>query len=231
MGALASSLREALTARGGPRAASPKPEGQRHQRSSAGASTSTDAAKLGLDSDPNAIQWRPPNIKKAPELVSAPQRVAPGAGASKEKGLAKQLLVPPRANSPPPASAAEASKRWAELPATKITEEVKTELRLLRLRGAYDPKRFYKSFDETKFPKHFQIGTVLDSPGEFYSSRLTQRERGATITQEILADPSIEHARRKRYAKLQAEAVKHHRVKKRKTDLKRANNKPKRQKH
>jgi hypothetical protein len=54
---------------------------------------------------------------------------------------------------PPPA----AGKDWYELPATKITDEVKRDLRLLKLRGVYDPKRFYKSFDDSKFPKYFQV--------------------------------------------------------------------------
>ena len=31
-----------------------------------------------------------------------------------------------------------------------IDADMKRELRLLRLRGAYDTKRFYKSFDSTK---------------------------------------------------------------------------------
>lgn len=54
------------------------------------------------------------------------------------------------------------------LSAPQITEDVKRDLRLLRLRGAYDPKRFYKSFDETKFPKYFQVrvyGWVLIGRG------------------------------------------------------------------
>ena len=39
---------------------------------------------------------------------------------------------------------------WFDLPAQTLDEEKKMELRLLRLRGAYDPKRFYKTFDTTK---------------------------------------------------------------------------------
>lgn len=33
---------------------------------------------------------------------------------------------------------------WYDMPATRIDEHMKQELRLLRLRGAFDPKRFYK---------------------------------------------------------------------------------------
>ena len=47
--------------------------------------------------------------------------------------------------------------------------QVKRDLRMLRLRGAFDPKRFYKSADATKFPKYFQMGTVVEGPADFYS--------------------------------------------------------------
>ena len=58
---------------------------------------------------------------------------------------------------------------WYELPATQITDEVKRDLRLLHLRSALDPKRFYKGFDQTKFPKYFQLGTVVEGAADFYS--------------------------------------------------------------
>ena len=61
--------------------------------------------------------------------------------------------------------------KWFNLPATQITDEVKRDLRLLRLRGVMDPKRFYKSADHTKFPEYFQFGTVVEGPTEFYSGQ------------------------------------------------------------
>lgn len=48
-------------------------------------------------------------------------------------------------------------KGWFDLPSQTIDEDMKRELRLIRLRGAYDPKRFYKSFDTSKFPTYFQV--------------------------------------------------------------------------
>lgn len=69
-----------------------------------------------------------------------------------------------------------AGKAWYDLPATTITDEVKNDLRVLRLRSALDPKTFYKKFDTTKFPKYFQFGTVVEGAAEFYSSRLADRK-------------------------------------------------------
>ena len=36
-------------------------------------------------------------------------------------------------------------------------------------RTAFDPKSFYKKLDSTKFPKHFQVGTVVEGAADFYS--------------------------------------------------------------
>ena len=37
------------------------------------------------------------------------------------------------------------------------------------VRSAFDPKTFYKKLDSTKFPKYFQMGTVVESSADFYS--------------------------------------------------------------
>lgn len=65
---------------------------------------------------------------------------------------------------------------WFELPATQITDDVKRDLRLLHLRSALDPKRFYKGFDQTKFPKYFQLGSVVEGAADFYSGLPLHRE-------------------------------------------------------
>lgn len=97
--------------------------------------------------------------------------------ATKPKGLAKQL---PAADGKEEKSRKKkngpetAGKKWFDLPAVEITDEVKRDLRLLRLRGAYDPKRFYKSFDETKFPKHFAVRQRCCAAGWQHCQQHTQ---------------------------------------------------------
>ena len=86
---------------------------------------------------------------------------------------------------------------WFNLAAPAITPDLKRDLRLLRLRGAFNPKRFYKSADTGRLPEHFavrfycgasviavpklvlhaQIGTVVEDASDFYSSRLRKAER------------------------------------------------------
>lgn len=87
---------------------------------------------------------------------------------------------------------------------SELNAETKRDLQLLKLRGAYDPKRFYKSSDHKRgFPAHFQMGTVVEGPTEFYASRLTKRERQENITQELLHDPDLNDARKRRFGKIQ----------------------------
>ena len=62
-----------------------------------------------------------------------------------------------------------------------------------------------QGFDSTRIPKHFEMGTVIEGTGEFYSGRLTKRERKQTFTEEILADVKVKKERKRRYDKMQAE--------------------------
>ena len=101
-----------------------------------------------------------------------------------------------------------AMKDHALLPEQEITPEVKRDFRLLRLRGVMDPKRFYKGVDETKIPKRFQWGTVIEGPTEFYSSRMSKKERKQNFTEEILGDTSVTAYRKRKFKELQAEAQK-----------------------
>ena len=63
-----------------------------------------------------------------------------------------------------------AGKQWFDLPAQQLTDETRRDLKLLQLRGTFDPKRFYKSSDHKKgLPEFFQIGTVVEASADFYS--------------------------------------------------------------
>lgn len=57
-----------------------------------------------------------------------------------------------------------------------------------------DPKRFYKSADQTKFPKYFQFGTVVEGPTEFYSG--AAQCSGCTLLSLMLGVVSACHAHR-----------------------------------
>ena len=57
------------------------------------------------------------------------------------------------------------------MPATEVTEEIKNDLETLQMRGALDPKRFYKKNANKELPKYFQVGRYVNNPVEFYSDR------------------------------------------------------------
>ncbi|KAJ2851911.1 rrna-processing protein fcf2 [Coemansia brasiliensis] len=81
-------------------------------------------------------------------------------------------------------------KRWFGMKAPTMTTELKNNLRVLQLRNVLDPKRFYKkdAVAKRKLPKYFEMGTIIEGPTEFYSSRLTKKERRSNLVDELLAD-------------------------------------------
>ena len=63
------------------------------------------------------------------------------------------------------------------MPRTEITPQIRRDLQLLKLRNVLDPKRHYRKDDSKGFPKYFQTGKIVDGPTEFFSARLTKKER------------------------------------------------------
>ena len=96
-----------------------------------------------------------------------------------------------------------AGKGWFDMKAVEYTPELRREMRMLKLRGAYDPKRFYKNADTSKLPTHFQMGTVIGGAADYYSARLAKKDQKRTLAEEIMADKDIERVRRHRFAKIQ----------------------------
>lgn len=70
----------------------------------------------------------------------------------------------------------------------EMTPELKRDLQVLKMRHVLDPKRHYKKMDKKSEPKYFQVGTIIEGPTEFFSARLTKKERKQTIVEELLAD-------------------------------------------
>lgn len=101
-------------------------------------------------------------------------------------------------------------KKWFNLPATEITEEVKRDLEVIQMRSALDRKHFYKRNDMQGLPKYFQIGKVMDSPLEYYNGRLTNKERKRTIVDELMADVEFTKYNKRKYKEIIEEKSKLH---------------------
>ncbi|KAK9480359.1 Fcf2 pre-rRNA processing-domain-containing protein [Lipomyces japonicus] len=98
---------------------------------------------------------------------------------------------------------ATAGDKWFNLPKTEITPTIKRDLQLLKMRGVLDPKRHYRKENDKELPKYFQTGTIVEGPTEFFSSRLTKKERKQTLADEILADQKSKEYFKRRYDEIQ----------------------------
>jgi hypothetical protein len=101
-----------------------------------------------------------------------------------------------------PAPDLSAGKGWFGMMPTPLTDEVKTDLAVIRNRNYLDPKRFYKSADSTK-GKVLQVGTVIEGAAEFHSARLTKKQRRGNLTEEIMADPAASAYTKNKYRSMQ----------------------------
>lgn len=95
------------------------------------------------------------------------------------------------------------------MPAPVVTPELKQDLQLLKLRNVIDPKRHYKKSDTKSktLPKYFQVGTIVESASEFFSARLTKKERKNRIADELLSDGSLAQYRKRKVREIEE----HHR--------------------
>ncbi|CAM9662805.1 unnamed protein product [Sphacelaria rigidula] len=94
-----------------------------------------------------------------------------------------------------------AGRGWFNMEEAEMTPELKRDLQVIRMRNYVDPKRFYKASD--KVSKFMQVGTVKEGPGEYFSARLTNKERKKTLVDELLvADEKFRF-----YSKRQSDSI------------------------
>ncbi|XP_065863944.1 rRNA-processing protein fcf2-like [Euphorbia lathyris] len=96
-------------------------------------------------------------------------------------------------------------KDWFDMAAPTITPELKNDLQLLKLRNALDPKRhFKKGASKSKtLPKYFQVGTVVESTADFFSGRMTKKERKTTLAEEVLSDRNLAAYRKRKVREIE----------------------------
>lgn len=73
------------------------------------------------------------------------------------------------------------------------------------MRSVLDPKRFYKKESaKSKPPEFAQVGTLIEGPTEFFSGRLTNRERKRTFVEQILDGEQQTGRLKRKYEEIQA---------------------------
>ena len=71
----------------------------------------------------------------------------------------------------------------------EMDDDMKSDLRLIRMRNFLDPKRFYKAPDGLRAILH--EGTVIEGRGE-YRSRIEKKGRHLSIVDEALYDKKLQ---------------------------------------
>jgi hypothetical protein len=73
------------------------------------------------------------------------------------------------------------------------------------MRSILDPKRFYKKENSNKnqVPEYSQVGTVIEGPTEFFSARLSNKDRKRTFVEEVLAAEKSSQRFKSKYRDIQ----------------------------
>ena len=98
-----------------------------------------------------------------------------------------------------------AGTEWFDLPKTDLSTSLKRDLQLLRMRSVLDPKRHYKKENgKAKVPEFSHVGTLVEGPTEFFSSRIAKKDRKRTFVDETLAVEESNGRFQDKYGHIQA---------------------------
>lgn len=94
-------------------------------------------------------------------------------------------------------------EQWYNMPTPEMTDEKKNDLMVLQMRKALDPKHFYKRSADKINSKYFEVGTFVESPVDFYSSRVPKKQRKQTLVDELMADAEFRQTQKKKFVEIQ----------------------------
>ena len=111
---------------------------------------------------------------------------------------------------PPPASLPPTNQRSSlatnsNKATTVLSDELKQDMAVIKMRNFLDPKKFYKSADN--FSTQAQLGTIIEGPTEYYSARLTKKERRTTVLEEFRSEAAVRNYTKKSFSKIQKSKV------------------------
>ncbi|KAI1200054.1 Fcf2-domain-containing protein [Nemania serpens] len=122
-----------------------------------------------------------------------------------QKGHQVSVRVPEaRKSKKEMAHKADAGSQWFNLPATDLTPELRRDLQLLRMRDVLDPKRHYKKDTTRAIPEFSQVGTVIPGPTDYFSARMTKKERKRTLLEDVLETEDATRRFKNKYGEIQA---------------------------
>jgi len=73
------------------------------------------------------------------------------------------------------------------------------------MRSVLDPKRHYKKeTSKPHIPEYSQVGTIIEGPTEYFSARLSNKQRKQTFVEEVLATEASTGRFKNKYGEIQA---------------------------
>lgn len=72
------------------------------------------------------------------------------------------------------------------------------------MRSVLDPKRHYKKeASKPQVPEYSQVGTIIEGPTEYFSSRLSNKDRKRTLVEETLQREKTTQRFKSKYNEIQ----------------------------
>uniref|UniRef100_A0A0N4ZH14 Fcf2 domain-containing protein n=1 Tax=Parastrongyloides trichosuri TaxID=131310 RepID=A0A0N4ZH14_PARTI len=129
------------------------------------------------------------DVKIAPEINKIMEGAVVGPAIEKEIGKCmKERTGGEKKKERKRTKEQDAGKGWFNMKAPEMTDEIKRDLEAIKMRSTLDPTAHYRKNDSDSLPKYFQIGRVIETKADFYSSRLTNKERKRTIVDELISE-------------------------------------------
>jgi len=97
-----------------------------------------------------------------------------------------------------------AGPAWFNMPAPELTEELKQDIQVVKMRAALDPKPHYRKNERILESRYLQVGTVIADPTARHNDRLTRRQRGTSIVDTLLRDQQRRTYLKNKFSSLQA---------------------------
>ncbi|CAH0020229.1 unnamed protein product [Clonostachys rhizophaga] len=133
------------------------------------------------------LQPDKPTSALATSVLTRPTKLETPAVSSKEP-VSKTSLAVRDASKPilPTQKGDSAGANWFDMPKTDLTTEMKRDWQILRMRNILDPKHQRKNL-QSEPPKYSQVGEIIAGPTDYYSARLTRKERKRNLLEEAMS--------------------------------------------
>ncbi|KAF3483587.1 nucleolus protein required for cell viability [Arthroderma uncinatum] len=148
----------------------------------------------------NHKQTIQPYVQQSNNIATVDKSRLVSESAKKLAGTIRTIEQPLVKNKEKPTS----GPKWFDLPKTVVTPELKRDLQILRMRSVLDPHRHYKKENgKANIPEYSQVGTIIEGPTEFFSARITKKERKNNFAEEVMAAEKESGRFKRKYAEIQ----------------------------